>query len=103
MQNEEKGDKYKHYKKQKCVYEALITRMVTKCGCFPGEFGATGNYYREAKINTLRNDSREVKLWQRTCGYPEHAVCVAAVLQSWDWQASTCWDHTFNQALFALK
>ena len=53
MQEESKNDQYKHYKKQKCVYETLMSKMVSRCGCFPGEFSVTGKYYREAKIRSL--------------------------------------------------
>ena len=58
-------DKYQHYKKQKCVYEQLITKMVSKCGCFPGEFVKTGASFRESKIRSLANHTNEAKSWSR--------------------------------------
>ena len=39
--------------------------MVSKCGCFPGEFVKTGASFRESKIRSLANHTNEAKSWSR--------------------------------------
>ena len=39
--------------------------MVSKCGCFPGEFVKTGASFRESKIRNLANHTNEAKSWSR--------------------------------------
>ena len=55
------------------------------------KFVAWVSFYENTIFDSeiLANHSAEAKAWSRNCGYVEHVVCVSAVLQSWDWQAST--------------